>query len=61
MTEFTSEFVEDLMRDCNALCVENFELKKKLRDVMIRECFVDDAKGVFFTGLPCRKILHAIF
>ncbi len=51
MTELTSEFVEDLMRDCNALCVENLELKKKLRDVMIPECFVDDAKVSFFTGL----------
>ncbi len=60
MTELTSEFVEDLMI-CNALRVENLELKKKLRDVMIPECFVDDAKVTFFTGLPCRKILDAIF
>ncbi len=61
MTELTSEFVEDLMRDFNALRVENLELKKKLRDVMIPECSVDDAKESFFTGLLCRKILDAIF
>ena len=49
MTE-VGEFVENLMRQCDAWRKEHLQLKK-LSDVIIQECFVDYANVTFFIGV----------
>nr|XP_047122674.1 uncharacterized protein LOC124806102 [Hydra vulgaris] len=53
---------EFLMQDYRRVLSENIKLKKKLLSFEVTvESFTDDDKVLYYTGLPCRKVLLAVF
>ncbi|XP_047127793.1 uncharacterized protein LOC124808639 [Hydra vulgaris] len=53
---------EFLMQDYRRVLSENIKLKKKLISFEVTvESFTNDDKVLYYTGLPCRKMLLAVF
>ncbi|XP_065679757.1 uncharacterized protein LOC136094095 [Hydra vulgaris] len=53
---------EFLMQDYRRVLSENIKLKEKLLSFEVTvESFTDDDKVLYYTGLPCRKVLLAVF